>query len=625
MANLKLSHIYKVYENGHKAVNDFCIDIEDKEFIVFVGPSGCGKSTTLRMIAGLETITAGDLFIGDTLVNDMEPKDRDIAMVFQNYALYPHMTVYENMAFGLRNRHVPEAEIKAKVLEAAKILDIEDYLQRKPKAMSGGQRQRVALGRAIVRDPKVFLLDEPLSNLDAKLRAQMRTEITKLHKKLGTTFIYVTHDQVEAMTMGTRIVVMKLGYVQQIDTPMNLYNKPYNKFVAGFIGSPQMNFFNVKLNRVKEKVEVLFAEGSKIVIPYESVAKVDDRYLHGDVEVILGVRPEHITISKQETGLKCVVNVIERLGNESLLYGVLSGESDEESLTSKHQIIVKTVEEVDDVTGTTINLAIDLEKIHLFDSESEITILEDIPKFTTFPAVINNDKMEFLGAKVALPGALQAALNGKNEVLIDVPPTAVVPGNTYSLEVKKVEKMGDKRLAYLKVKDRYLFAFVDKGVKEGAKYSFDLLNEKIDIREGNEVVLKAISNQDQLIGRFEKFDNRKTKNLEFFYNINGVKIAAPQVNGYKINAVEGNNCYRKNYCYAFDRSAIQLVEEGENAIKANVLEVLDYGNINFARLDVDGQQVLVEVEKGFDKQEVNFLVSGEAIEVFSLDIDMRIC
>ena len=625
MANLKLSHIYKVYENGHKAVNDFCIDIEDKEFIVFVGPSGCGKSTTLRMIAGLETITAGDLFIGDTLVNDMEPKDRDIAMVFQNYALYPHMTVYENMAFGLRNRRVPEAEIKAKVLEAAKILDIEDYLQRKPKAMSGGQRQRVALGRAIVRDPKVFLLDEPLSNLDAKLRAQMRTEITKLHKKLGTTFIYVTHDQVEAMTMGTRIVVMKLGYVQQIDTPMNLYNKPYNKFVAGFIGSPQMNFFNVKLNRVKEKVEVLFAEGSKIVIPYEDVAKVDDRYLHGDVEVILGVRPEHITVSKQETGLKCVVNVIERLGNESLLYGVLSGEGEEESLTSKHQIIVKTVEDVDDVTGTTINLSLDLEKIHLFDSESEITILEDIPKFTTFPAVVNGDKMEFLGSKVALPAALQAALNGKNEVLIDVPPTAVVPGKTYSLEVKKVEKMGDKRLAYLKVKDRYLFAFVDKGVKEGTKYDFDLLNEKIDIREGNETILKAISNKEQLIGKFEKFDNRKTKNLEFFYNINGVKVAAPQVNGYKINAVEGNNCYRKNYCYAFDRSAIQLVEEGENAIKANVLEVLDYGNINFARLDVDGQQVLVEVEKDFDKQEVNFLVSGEAIEIFSLDIDMRIC
>ena len=625
MASLKLSHIYKVYENGHKAVNDFCIDIEDKEFIVFVGPSGCGKSTTLRMIAGLETITAGDLFIGDTLVNDMEPKDRDIAMVFQNYALYPHMTVYENMAFGLRNRKVPEAEIKAKVLEAAKILDIEDYLQRKPKAMSGGQRQRVALGRAIVRDPKVFLLDEPLSNLDAKLRAQMRTEITKLHKKLGTTFIYVTHDQVEAMTMGTRIVVMKLGYVQQIDTPMNLYNKPYNKFVAGFIGSPQMNFFNVKLNRVKEKVEVLFSEGSKIVIPYESVAKVDDHYLHGDVEVILGVRPEHIAISKEETGLKCSVNVIERLGNESLIYGVLSGESEYESLTNKNQIIGKTIENVNNASGDVINLAIDLEKIHLFDSESEITILEDIPQFTTFKASVKEDKMEFLGTEVVLPPALKEFVDGHNEVTIDVPPSAVVPGNTYSLQVGKVEKVGDRQLAYLKIDDRYLFAFVEGDVKAGSKYNFDILNDKLVIKEGSEVLLNAISAKEQLIGRFEKVDNRKTKNIDFFYNINGVKIAAPQVNGYKINAVEGNSCYHKNYSYVFDRSAIQLVEESENAIHAQVVEVLDYGNVNYARLDVDGQQILVEVAKDFDKKEVNFLVLGDAIEIFSLDIDMRIC
>ena len=625
MASLKLSHIYKVYENGHKAVNDFCIDIEDKEFIVFVGPSGCGKSTTLRMIAGLETITAGDLFIGDTLVNDMEPKDRDIAMVFQNYALYPHMTVYENMAFGLRNRKVPEAEIKAKVLEAAKILDIEDYLQRKPKAMSGGQRQRVALGRAIVRDPKVFLLDEPLSNLDAKLRAQMRTEITKLHKKLGTTFIYVTHDQVEAMTMGTRIVVMKLGYVQQIDTPMNLYNKPYNKFVAGFIGSPQMNFFNVKLNRKKDNVEVLFAEGSKIIIPYESVAKVDDRYLHGDKEVILGIRPEHIAITNEETGLKCAVNVIERLGNESLVYGVLSGEKEGESLTSEHQIIVKTVKDVTQVPGDFINLAIDLDKIHLFDSESEITILEDAPKLTTFPASIKEGTMEFLGSRVVLPSALEALLKDKNEVTIDVPPSAVIPGETYSLEVSKVEKVDDKRLAYLKVNDRYLFAFVNNDVKEGSKYSFDLLNDKLVIKENNEVILKAIADKEQLVGRFEKVDNRKTKNLEFYYNISGVRVNAPQVNGYKINAVEGNNCYRKNYCYAFDRSAIELVDHAENAIHAEVKEVLDYGNVSYARLDVNGQQILAQVEKGFDKKEVNFLVSGEAIEVFSLDIDMRIC
>ena len=625
MANLKLSHIYKVYENGHKAVNDFCIDIEDKEFIVFVGPSGCGKSTTLRMIAGLETITAGDLFIGDTLVNDMEPKDRDIAMVFQNYALYPHMSVYENMAFGLRNRKVPEAEIKEKVLEAARILDIEDYLQRKPKAMSGGQRQRVALGRAIVRDPKVFLLDEPLSNLDAKLRAQMRTEITKLHKKLGTTFIYVTHDQVEAMTMGTRIVVMKLGYVQQIDTPMNLYNKPHNKFVAGFIGSPQMNFFNVKLNRNGDSVDVLFNEGSKITIPYEIVAKVDDKYLHGDVEVILGVRPEHISTSHEETGLKCSVNVIERLGNESLIYGVLSGQAEGESLAVENQIIVKTVQEVDYQAGEAINLKIDLNKIHLFDAQSEVTILEDIPLSTTFPAKINEGNMEFLGAKVALPAALLEAVQGKSELLIDVPPSAIVPGKDYVLPVGKIEETAGKRLAYLKVNDRYLFAFVGEEVKEGQNYSFSLLNDKIVIRDGEEVVLQAISPKEELIGKFEKFDNRKTKNLEFFYNINGVKIEAPQVNGYKINAVEGNNCYRRNYRYVFDRSAIQLVEGQENAIHANVLEVLDYGNVVYARLDVDGQKLLVEVEQGFDKKEVDFLVSGEAIEIFSLDIDMRIC
>lgn len=242
MASLSLKHIYKVYPNGTKAVNDFNMEIADKEFIVFVGPSGCGKSTMLRMIAGLEDISAGELSIGDVVVNDVEPKDRDIAMVFQNYALYPHMTVYENIAFGLRVRKMSNEEIHERVVQASEILGIKEYLDKKPKEMSGGQRQRVSLGRAIVRDPKVMLLDEPLSNLDAKLRTQMRAEILKLHAKLNTTFIYVTHDQVEAMTMGTRIVVMKSGFVQQIDTPKNLYRYPKNKFVAGFIGTPQMNF-----------------------------------------------------------------------------------------------------------------------------------------------------------------------------------------------------------------------------------------------------------------------------------------------------------------------------------------------------------------------------------------------
>ena len=249
MASLSLKNIYKVYPNGFNAVKDFNLEIEDKEFIIFVGPSGCGKSTTLRMIAGLEDISSGELWIGDKLVNDVEPKDRDIAMVFQNYALYPHMTVFDNMAFGLKLRKVPKDEIKRKVEEAAKILDLEKLLDRKPKALSGGQRQRVAMGRAIVRNPKVFLMDEPLSNLDAKLRVQMRIEIAKLHQRLGTTIIYVTHDQTEAMTLGTRIVVMKDGIIQQVDTPQNLYEKPQNLFVAGFMGSPQMNFLDAIVDR----------------------------------------------------------------------------------------------------------------------------------------------------------------------------------------------------------------------------------------------------------------------------------------------------------------------------------------------------------------------------------------
>ena len=242
MASLSLRHINKTYPNGYVAVKDFNLEIEDKEFIIFVGASGCGKSTTLRMVAGLEEITSGELYIGDKLVNDVEPKDRDIAMVFQNYALYPHMTVYDNMAFGLKLRKIPKDEIDKMVREAARILDLEALLERKPKALSGGQRQRVAMGRAIVRNPKVFLMDEPLSNLDAKLRGQMRIEISKLHQRLGTTIIYVTHDQTEAMTLGTRIVVMNAGIVQQVDTPQVLYDSPCNLFVAGFIGSPQMNF-----------------------------------------------------------------------------------------------------------------------------------------------------------------------------------------------------------------------------------------------------------------------------------------------------------------------------------------------------------------------------------------------
>ena len=298
MSGLLLKGINKVYPSGVQAVFNFCLDIRDKEFIVLVGPSGCGKSTTLRMIAGLEEISSGELYIDGKLVNDVVPKDRDIAMVFQNYALYPHMSVYDNMAFGLKLRKVPKEIIDQKVKAAAEILGITDYLSRKPKALSGGQRQRVALGRTIVREPKVFLLDEPLSNLDAKLRASMRTEISKLHARLATTFIYVTHDQIEAMTMGTRIVVMKDGFMQQVDTPQNLYDYPINLFVAGFIGTPQMNFFKgAKLvsegTGKARKVYVSFVGNNKILLPGSVVARIKniDEYLDTDKEITLGVRP----------------------------------------------------------------------------------------------------------------------------------------------------------------------------------------------------------------------------------------------------------------------------------------------------------------------------------------------
>ena len=293
MASLQLKNVYKIYPNGFNAVKDFNLDIEDKEFIIFVGPSGCGKSTTLRMIAGLEDISSGELWIGDKMVNDVEPKDRDIAMVFQNYALYPHMSVYDNMAFGLKLRKVPKEKIDKQVHEAAKILDIEHLLDRKPKALSGGQRQRVAMGRAIVREPKVFLMDEPLSNLDAKLRVQMRVEISKLHQRLQTTIIYVTHDQTEAMTLGTRIVVMKDGVVQQVDTPQNLYQKPGNLFVAGFMGSPQMNFLDAVISEKGGNVIATIGGEHEVIVPAAKAKVLKDKGYVGK-KVVLGIRPEDI-------------------------------------------------------------------------------------------------------------------------------------------------------------------------------------------------------------------------------------------------------------------------------------------------------------------------------------------
>ena len=406
MSTVTLKNVYKIYENKEAkapsmpAVSDFSMRIEDKEFIVFVGPSGCGKSTTLRMIAGLEEITKGEIFIDDTLVNDVAPKDRDIAMVFQNYALYPHMSVYENMAFGLRLRKIPdikrdkkgnpvldkegkeipvmrkltEAEIKEKVMEAAKILAIEEYLQRKPKALSGGQRQRVALGRTIVRKPKVFLLDEPLSNLDAKLRATMRSEIIKLHEKLGATFIYVTHDQVEAMTMGTRIVVMKDGFVQQIGAPKELYSRPVNTFVAGFIGTPQINFFN---GRLTPDGKLRFANDQEITLSKATMDKFDAEKIGSGIDVIMGIRPGDLKLAingEKATTVTAKVEVVEALGNETIVYSNLDLDGAETLERTSTSITLSAKLKSDPERHSKIFLDIDEDQIHLFDKETEISI-----------------------------------------------------------------------------------------------------------------------------------------------------------------------------------------------------------------------------------------------------------
>lgn len=368
MSSISLKNVYKIFDDGTTAVNDFSLEIADKEFIILVGPSGCGKSTTLRMIAGLEGITKGEMKIGDRVVNDIAPKDRDIAMVFQSYALYPHMTVYKNMAFGLELRKIPKDEIDRRVREAAKVLDIEHLLKRKPRALSGGQRQRVALGRAMVRSPSVFLLDEPLSNLDAKLRTNMRTEIKKLHRRLGTTFIYVTHDQTEAMTMGDRIVVMKDGVIQQVDSPQNLYKHPQNMFVAGFIGSPQMNFLDATVLKRDGKLILSLADNElDITDPFESRKEITG-YL--DKPVKLGIRPEDVTIDSKfiknnpDKVLTAKLEVSELMGSESYLYLDYSGQK----LTARV--------DADSTTNETVELGILTDRLHLFDPNSTVNIIK---------------------------------------------------------------------------------------------------------------------------------------------------------------------------------------------------------------------------------------------------------
>ena len=627
MANLSLKHIYKVYPNGTKAVNDFNMQISDKEFIVFVGPSGCGKSTMLRMIAGLEEITAGELRIGDVVVNDMEPKDRDIAMVFQNYALYPHMNIYENIAFGLRMRKVPDikrdkngkpvlnkngepitvmrhlnkAELDEKVYGAAEILGITDYLRKKPKEMSGGQRQRVALGRAIVREPKVMLLDEPLSNLDAKLRTQMRSEIVKLHNKLQTTFIYVTHDQVEAMTMGTRIVVMRDGFVQQIDTPKNLYQNPANKFVAGFIGTPQMNFFEGTLKKTGDEVEIKFNKSESVVkVPYSMLVKAMPQYLDGKTTVCIGLRADDITIDpddvkKSNTTIKVKISHTEELGTETLVYGDIdmSRDSFGESPT---QIILKAAGFRNFSSGDVVEAALKMENVHLFDAETEESILPRIPKYNYLDCAVSGGVLTFAGAKIKLPEAIKCA-DGEYELLL--PTDAIIVGGDIDAEVLSCEQIDDKSLSMLSFGNSQIFALIDEKQGEKIKISIDL--KKITLRKDGQNVVSPMPLVNSITGTFamdkvkaQTPDGKTKKVTEYSFVIGGQKFAAPKDVAQKMfAALSGRKVFNTTFRYEFTPYNFKMARSG---LPATVEKLLDYGAEKFIKCNVCGSDFYIKAE-----------------------------
>jgi multiple sugar transport system ATP-binding protein len=606
MASLSMKHIYKVYDNGFKAVNDFSMEIEDKEFIVFVGPSGCGKSTTLRMIAGLEEITAGELMIGDKVVNNYAPKDRDIAMVFQSYALYPHMTVYDNIAYSLKINKVlmpkldengqqvldengePEMEFRKltaqeiddRVQQAAVSLNITEYLDRKPKALSGGQRQRVALGRAIVRKPKVFLLDEPLSNLDAKLRASMRSEITKLHQRLQTTFIYVTHDQVEAMTMGTRIVVMKDGFIQQIDTPKNIYNYPANKFVAGFIGTPQMNFYNAAYE-IKDDTIYLSMGFAKIRLLKEFLPKIKDSEIVQGKAVCVGIRPENIFIYDKSMNkekldiLDARVTVVEALGSETIVYADLDMENDELVTDSLTEVRMKMLSNFDVKVGDIIKVAVDLTRIHLFDFDTEESVIQRVPEYFTNDSEIIGGVLSIFNTHVQLPKAVvDEVKDGK--VSVSVPTYAVSLGSEFEGVIEKKEVVDKKNLYWIRAgKDiAFLKTPVDQELSGKVGFDINVAQMKI-VGQDNQIdrislltkinVLPVLESKEKLVFKFD------TMTFDVPFDI-----------AQKMFNTKGKKLLKTHLSVLFNTD-----NEGDNCFYAEVLDVKDYGANKYALVKYD--------------------------------------
>ncbi len=636
MASLSLKHIYKVYEGHTKAVNDFNMEIQDKEFIVFVGPSGCGKSTTLRMIAGLEDISAGELRIDGVIVNDVEPGDRNIAMVFQNYALYPHMTVYENMAFALRTAHVPKDIIHQKVTEAARILGITEYLERKPRALSGGQRQRVALGRAIVRNPKVFLLDEPLSNLDAKLRAAMRAEITRLHERLGTTFIYVTHDQVEAMTMGSRIVVMRGGFVQQIDTPKNLYNHPANLFVAGFIGTPRMNFWHGTMKKEGSAVHIRLNSGSVLTADYATLNRVQTRYMDGAHPITVGVRPDDVIPWREEMSpaewvkLPVTVTVVEALGGETLVYGSLGeavpdtapiGElaadptEAAEGTGGSDLVIIKAPADYQAARGDVVWAAVNLRKLHLFDRESEVSIKPRIPTENLCECSVEANALLIASQRFPLPPALHIWEDrpaSHASAMLTLPAEAILLGTgTGRARVEEAEVFDTDttprtlyRLTVSATPAEEITLFALEGTpprfSPGDTAPFDLDFSRITVEAAG---IAPLSTENRLDGRLTKekeTTDRGRKVYRFYLDMADHPLEADDELCQKLFSCKGTSIFHTELSYVFPAEAVTVTRRSSSdsftadktALAGKVTELLDYGRMTYARISIGGQTVV---------------------------------
>ena len=635
MSSLTLRHIYKVYPNGVKAVNDFNLEIKDREFIVFVGPSGCGKSTTLRMIAGLEEISAGELYIDGKIVNYLEPKNRDIAMVFQNYALYPHLNVFENIAFGLKLRHMPKEEIKERVNKAAGMLGLTEYLKTKPGALSGGQRQRVALGRALVREPKVFLLDEPLSNLDAKLRVSMRNEITKLHENLKTTFIYVTHDQVEAMTMGDLIVVMKNGFIQQVDTPKTLYRFPINRFVAGFIGSPQLTFVDAYLSKDNNKIKLTVKDTDvSFLIPEDYLLKVDPLYFDGQTLVSFGIRSEFVSIEKNkfEFQTKARIASIEELGTEVQLFvnfdinkDVFAVASDD-SESVHTDVTLKTDADYKGHIGDIIDISLDLKHLHLFDGNTEAVINPRVPDHSCIKCTIKKNKLSMLGLSFDLSSTFNE-LDG--EYLVRMPTFSVhLKESGQKMKIYNVEQIEDKYLLIFKENDGVFFLMSDQPHKKGdiVKVSFDI--KSFDIYRENELIKSHLNINNEIIGMayYHKEKNEQGKKEKVLdYLIDNQKFSCHNPIAYR-TFITNNDRTLYDIDLSFRFNAYQIHIDKDGPLEVDPLEVLEYEEEKFLLCEYKGEKLIIFINR--DNIDLNSSLKAridiDDIQVFDREKNIRL-